>query len=146
MRTRPTGLTRDAGWEIGVSRTMAFPLEEVWDFLTSPEGSAVWLGAGVQRLDEPGQAYETSAGTSGEIRSFHPHNRIRLTWQPPGWAHDSTVQVAVTSAGAGRTMVRFHQERLADAAEREQQRTHWRAVLDAVVAGLENRQPVRSAT
>jgi hypothetical protein len=36
-------------------------------------------------------------------------------------------------------MVRFHQERLADAAEREQQRAHWRAVLDAVVAALANR-------
>ena len=139
MRARPTGHTKGAGWEIGVSRTVAFPLEEVWDFVTSPEGAAVWLGAGVQRLDEPGQAYQTAAGTSGEIRSFHPHDRIRLTWQPPGWAHDSTVQVTVTSAGGGRTMVRFHQERLADAAEREQQRAHWRAVLDAVVAALENR-------
>ena len=139
MRPRPTGHTKGAGWEIGVSRTVAFPLEEVWDFLTSPEGAAVWLGAGVQRLDEPGQAYQTAAGTSGEIRSFHPHDRIRLTWQPPGWAHDSTVQVTVTSAGGGRTMVRFHQERLADAAEREQQRAHWRAVLDAVVAALANR-------
>jgi uncharacterized protein YndB with AHSA1/START domain len=138
MSKRPTGLTRGVGWEIGVSRTVAFPLEEVWTFLTSPEGSAVWLGAGVQHLDEPGQTYQTSAGTSGEIRSFHPHDRIRLTWQPPDWTHDSTVQVTVSSAGAGRTMVRFHQERLAEADEREQQRAHWRAVLDAVVAGLEN--------
>jgi uncharacterized protein YndB with AHSA1/START domain len=145
MRKRPTGLTRDVGWEIGVSRTVAFPVEEVWDFLTSPEGSAVWLGAGVQRLDEP-RGYETSAGTSGEIRSFRPLDRIRLTWQPPDWAHDSTVQVTVTSAGAGRTMVRFHQERLADANEREQQRAHWRTVLDAVVTALENRPPVGEAS
>jgi len=72
MRERPTGLTRHAGWEIGVSRTVPFPLEEVWDFLTSSEGSTVWLGAGVRRLDEPGEAYETSAGIAGEIRSFRP--------------------------------------------------------------------------
>jgi uncharacterized protein YndB with AHSA1/START domain len=139
MRKRPTGLTRDAGWEIGVSRTAAVPLEEVWDFLTSPEGSAVWLGAGVHRLDEPGEAYETSAGIVGQIRSFRPRDRVRLTWRPPDWDHDSTVQFTVSSAGPGRTMLRFHQERLADAGEREQQRAHWRAVLDAVVAELENR-------
>jgi uncharacterized protein YndB with AHSA1/START domain len=139
MRERPTGLSRDVGWEIGVSRTVPFPLAEVWDFLTSPEGSSVWLGAGVDRLDEPGEAYETSAGTSGEIRSFRPRDRVRLTWQPPDWDHDSTVQFTVSSAGAGRTVVRFHQERLTDAGEREQQRTHWRAVLDAVITGLENR-------
>ena len=139
MTERPTGLTKGAGWEIGVSRTVAFPLEEVWDFLTSPKGSAVWLGAGVQRLDEPGRDYQTSEGTSGEIRSFRPHDRVRLTWQPSDWDHDSTVQFTVRSAGAGRTMLRFHQERLADAGEREQQRAHWRAVRDAVVAKLENR-------
>jgi uncharacterized protein YndB with AHSA1/START domain len=139
MRERPTGRTKGAGWEIGVSRTVAFPLEEVWDFLTSAEGSAVWLGAGVQRLDQPGGAYETSDGTSGEVRSFHPRDRVRLTWRPEDWSHDSTVQVTVSRTTAGRTVLSFHQERLADATEREQQRAHWQAVLDAVVAALENR-------
>ena len=38
-----------------------------------------------------------------------------------------------------RTRVVFHQERLADAAERAQQRTHWQSVMDALVAALENR-------
>ena len=77
MRKRPTGLTRDVGWEIGVSRTVPIPVEEVWDFVTSAEGSAMWLGAGVHRLDEPGRAYETAAGTSGEIRSFRPLSPLR---------------------------------------------------------------------
>lgn len=139
MRERPTGLTKGAGWEIGVSRSVAFPLETVWDFLTSTEGSAVWLGAGVQRLDQPGSAYRTSSGTSGEIRSFRPLDRVRLTWQPEDWSHDSTVQFTVSRTAAGRTLLRFHQERLADATERERQRAHWQVVLDAVVTALENR-------
>jgi uncharacterized protein YndB with AHSA1/START domain len=139
MSERPVGLTRGAGWEIGVSRAVAFPLEEVWDFLTSAEGSAVWLGAGVQRLDEPGNAYQTSDGTSGEVRSFHPLDRVRLTWQPKDWSHDSTVQFTVSRTASGRTLLRFHQERLADAAEREQQRTHWQGVLDALTAALAER-------
>jgi uncharacterized protein YndB with AHSA1/START domain len=142
MTEQPTGLTRDAGWEIGVSRTVGVPVQQVWEFLTSREGSAVWLGAGVQRLDEPGGEYRTVTGTSGQIRSYRPLDRLRMTWQPPGWEHDSTVQVTVTSVGPGRTMVRFHQDRLADAAEREQQRTHWRGVLDALIAALEDGRPV----
>jgi uncharacterized protein YndB with AHSA1/START domain len=139
---RPTGLTKDAGWEIGVSRTLDRPVQEVWDFLTSDAGTAVWLGAGVQRLDEPGAAYETEAGTAGEIRSFRPQDRVRLTWQPEEWDHDSTVQFTVTAAPGDRTRVVFHQERLADAAERVQQRTHWQGVMDALAAALENRRPV----
>ena len=139
MTERPTGLTKGAGWEIGVSRSVAFPLEEVWDFLTSAEGSVVWLGAGVQRLDQPGRPYQTSDGTSGEVRSFRPLDRVRLTWQPEDWSHDSTVQFTVSRTTSGRTLLRFHQERLADATEREQQRAHWKAVLDAVVTALESR-------
>jgi uncharacterized protein YndB with AHSA1/START domain len=139
MTQRPVGRTRDAGWEIGVSRTVPFPIDDVWDFLTSAAGSAVWLGAGVQRLDEPGGTYETEAGTGGQIRSFRPRDRVRLTWQPVDWDHDSTVQFTVTPAAGGRTRVGFHQERLADAAEREQQRTHWQGVLDALAAALAER-------
>jgi uncharacterized protein YndB with AHSA1/START domain len=133
---RRTGHTKDAGWEIGVSRTLPFPVEEVWDFLTSAAGSAVWLGAGVHRLDEPGVAYQTEAGTTGEIRSFRPRDRVRLTWQPADWDHDSTVQFTVTPTAGNRTRVVFHQERLVDAAEREQQRAHWQGVMDALVAAL----------
>ena len=96
----------------------------------------------MQRLDEPGAAYETEAGTAGEIRSFRPQDRVRLTWQPEDWDHDSTVQFTVTSAPGDRTRVVFHQERLADAAERVQQRTHWQGVMDALAAALENRRPV----
>ena len=142
MTVRPTGQTKDAGWEIGVSRTVDRPVGEVWDFLTSDTGTALWLGAGVQRLDEPGAAYETDAGTAGEIRSFRPGDRVRLTWQPEDWDHDSTVQFTVSAAPGDKTRVVFHQERLADATERERQRTHWQGVMDALVAALEKRPAV----
>lgn len=40
----PTGLTRDAGWEIGVSKTLPRPPAEVWDFIASPAGVALgWV-------------------------------------------------------------------------------------------------------
>lgn len=89
-----------------------------------------------QTLDQKGQQYETTDGTTGEARSFRREDRIRLTWQPPDWEHDSTVQVAVTPSGYDKTVIRFHQERLVDARERDQQRTHWRAVMSSVVTAL----------
>ena len=137
MSTRRTGQTKDTGWEIGVSRTVPVPVEEVWDLLTSAAGSALWLGAGVERLDEPGIGYETEAGTAGQVRSFRPQDRVRLTWRPVDWDHGSIVQVTVTPVPGDRTRVVFHQERLVDAAERERQREHWQGVMDAVAAALE---------
>ncbi|WP_027942618.1 SRPBCC domain-containing protein [Amycolatopsis taiwanensis] len=136
MRRAEVGRTRDAGWQIGVSKTIDCPVEEVWDFITSPAGIAIWLGEGVTVLSEHGAGYETTTGIHGETRSFRELDRIRLTWQPPGWSHDTTLQLAVRPAGAGRAMLRVHQERLADAAERERQRRHWQGVIAALVAAL----------
>ena len=99
----PVGKTKDAGWELGVSSTVPLSLEEAWSRLEDP---ARWLG-------EPAE----------DVRSRRPLDRIRVGW------HGTIVQVALTTAKSGTT-VRFHQERLADAAERERQRAHWTAVLD----------------
>ncbi|GAA0616235.1 SRPBCC domain-containing protein [Kribbella sandramycini] len=130
----PTGLTKDVGWNIGVSKTVPYTADEVWAFVMSPAGVAVWLGEGAELTD--GATYETVDGTVGEVRSLHAHGRVRLTWQPADWSHETTVQVTVTGSGS-KAVLRFHQERLADAAERERQRAHWAAVMTAVVARLD---------
>ncbi|MGQ0840376.1 hypothetical protein [Actinokineospora sp.] len=69
------------------------------------------------------------------MRGYHEHDRVRLTWRPAGWDHDTTIQVAVSGSGS-RTVLRFHQEWLADAEERGRQREHWRKVLADMVAAL----------
>ncbi len=130
------GKTRDAGWQIGVSRTVAHPIDDVWELLTSTAGVAVWLGAGVTFDFEKGEPYTTDAGISGEVRSYHPADRIRITWQPSDWDHDTTVQIAVQAKGA-KTAIRFHQERLADSSERQAQREHWTRVADRIQVALD---------
>ncbi|MGW7538517.1 SRPBCC family protein [Amycolatopsis sp. NPDC054798] len=130
------GQTKDAGWQIGVSKTINRSAEDVWEFITSPAGVAIWLGEGVTVQHEPGVGYETADGIRGETRSFREMDRIRLTWQPAGWSHETTLQLAVRASGPEKAMLRIHQERLADAAEREQQRRHWQAVLAKLIADL----------
>ncbi len=132
----PVGLTKDAGWEIGVSRTVHQPLEAVWSRLTAPDGVGLWLGHGVTFPRRAGEGYETADGTVGEVRGYQERRRIRLTWRPSDWKHDSTVQVTLQPTKSG-TSIRFHQDRLAHAAERERQREHWKAVLDRLVDALE---------
>lgn len=126
----PTGLTKGAGWEIGLSRTLPLPHSAVWDFLTGDEGVGLWLGPGAHLPEEKGQPYETADGIRGELRSRRPGDRVRLTY------NGTTVQVAVTAAGPGKSVLRFHQERLSSAAEREERRAHWRAVMERVTKAL----------
>jgi uncharacterized protein YndB with AHSA1/START domain len=132
------GETKDVGFEIGVSRRIPFDRHAVWELLVSPEGQAVWVGPGVTLEPVRGFRYQSDDGTTGEVRSFRELDRIRLTWRPAGWDHDSTVQVTV-SGPEHATTLRFHQEWLADGAERERQRAYWTAVLDRLVATLEQR-------
>ena len=137
MRKRPAGLTRDAGWQIGASRTMPLDAAAMWDFLVSGEGLAHWLGD-VRLPRAVGEAYETADGTAGEVRGYRPGDRVRLTWRPPGRDAPATVQMTVRPATSGCS-VRFHSERLTDAEEREAMRAHWHAVLDRIAAAVQTR-------
>ncbi len=139
-RRSEVGRTRDAGWQIGVSKTIDRPVEEVWDFITSPAGVAIWLGDGVTVSPERGTGYETTAGVRGETRGYRELDRVRITWQPSDWTHDTTLQLVVSSAGEKRARLVVHQERLADAAERERQRTHWQGVITALVTAMTDLQ------
>jgi uncharacterized protein YndB with AHSA1/START domain len=110
-------------------------IDDVWRFLLSEEGLALWLGEGIALPLEKGQTYETAGGTTGEIRSLRPHDRVRLTWKPRSRQKDATVQIALTATRSGTT-IRFHTERLDNAEEREQMRRHWVAIADEVEGNL----------
>jgi uncharacterized protein YndB with AHSA1/START domain len=129
----PTGLTKDAGWELGVRRTVPLPVEDVWDYLLGP-GRRRWLGD-TELGTTKGDRYNTPDGTRGEVRGFADRAKVRLTWQPADWAHDSTLQVTVRPAASGTT-IGFHQERLADEGERERMLAHWNQVLDGIEEDL----------
>lgn len=132
----PVGRTKDVGWQIGVSRTLPHPVEEVWALVTGPAGLAVWLGAGVPEVPPKGGTYRTTDGTTGEVRGLRGLDRVRLTHRLAGSATATTVQVTVSAAPGGTTL-RFHQEHLAGPDERERQRTHWQGVVGRLAAVLD---------
>ena len=130
---RVVGQTADAGFQVGVQRTLAGSPREVWELITGrPE---LWLGDGGPPSFERGARYK-AGGASGEIRVVKPGDRLRLTWQPAGWAAPATLQLTLTERGPGRTALGVHLEKLPDADSREAMRTHWRAVLDRMAAAV----------
>ncbi|MCW8219837.1 SRPBCC domain-containing protein [Streptomyces halstedii] len=127
----PTGLTQDAGWEIGVSRTLPRPVPALWEFVTGEEGVALWLGPGVRLPTGKGDGFRTADGVEGEIRGYRSGERVRLTYGP------TTVQVTVSPGRTdGSAVLRLHQEHLGSAEEREERRAHWRGVMDRIEAAL----------
>ena len=129
----PVGKTKDAGWEVGVRRAVPASVEEVWDFLLG-EGLPLWLGKTTLVL-EKGAEYETDDDIRGRVLGYTPGFRIRVTWQPGEWDHDSTLQLTVREAATGTT-IGFHQERLAGREERKIMLGHWKEVVEEIAAGL----------
>ncbi|MFH5227495.1 SRPBCC domain-containing protein [Antrihabitans spumae] len=132
----PVGKTKDAGWEIGVSKTLGFGVDEVWSVLVGEPG--VWLGDGALVPTVKGEQWQADDGTVGELRSRREHDRIRLTWRRVDWREDSIVQVALKATSPQKTVVRFHQERMVDGSLREQQRKHWQAAMERLELAVAN--------
>ena len=127
------GETKDAGWQVGLRRTVPHDADAVWALLLAPEGQRVWLG-GVADL-EPGRPFAFEDGTRGEVRVHRPGSHVRLTWQPPELDEPSVVQVRVLPAKRGATLS-FHQERLAGPQERAAMRERWERVAEALASRL----------
>lgn len=138
--TKPVGLTQGAGFQIGVSRTFPVPAAEVWCFVISPEGLALWLGDVCEIEPRRGATYRTAQGVAGELRGYEEGRRIRLTHRPED-GQETTVQVTVTERN-GHAVLGFHEERMSSTEERAHQRDHWRAVMADIVAALEPRTTV----
>ncbi|MCU1442109.1 MAG: activator of Hsp90 ATPase 1 family protein [Cryobacterium sp.] len=134
--TGEKGLTKDAGWEVGVRKTVATRLPEVWEFLLG-EGLALWLGDTALPAQK-GAEYATADGVRGTVRSFTDGSKVRLTWRPDDWPHDTTLQVTVKEAPGGTT-IGFHHEHLADRDERRMMLGHWKNVVADLAEALESR-------
>jgi uncharacterized protein YndB with AHSA1/START domain len=127
--SRITGQTADAGFQIGVQKTLPIPVQRAWEIITSPEGIKVWLGDAPDIQLKVGYKYRMADGVSGEIRSVKSGERIRLTWHPQGRVQPATLQVTLTASG-NKTSLRFHHEKLADGKEREKMQKHWREITE----------------
>jgi uncharacterized protein YndB with AHSA1/START domain len=134
----PVGKTKTQGWEIGVRRTFPIGTDKAWKLLTTQPGLGIWLGKGVDLTFKKGDTYETTDGTSGDIRSYSAGSLIRLTWQPRGQAMPSTLQIRVLPAKTGAT-ISVHHEKLESGEARKAMREHWSAVLDRLGKLVDNR-------
>jgi len=119
--------------ELGLRRTVDAPIDEVWEYFVV-DGVSTWLGNTTLGLHK-GDRYLTADGVAGAVLSRTDQLRLRLTWQPDDWEHDSTLQVTLMPADSGTT-IGFHHEGLASAAEKDRMLAHWTAVLDEIVDDL----------
>jgi uncharacterized protein YndB with AHSA1/START domain len=124
---------KDAGWEVGVRTTVDASPERIWSFLLG-DGLPIWLGKTTLTL-EKGARWATDDDIGGTVIGFTEGSRLRLTWQPGEWNHDSTLRVTLRAVEGGTT-ISFDQERLAGRDERKIMLGHWKEVLQDLADAL----------
>ena len=127
---RVVGQTADAGFQVGVQKTLPIGLDGAWTLLSSRRGIACWLGKTSRFSLTEGKKFRTENCIQGEIRVVKPGTRVRLTWQQPGMQRPATLQITLVAAGPEKTSTRIHLEHLPSQKYREEMKSHWRAVLD----------------
>ncbi|MCM3702784.1 SRPBCC domain-containing protein [Paenibacillus macerans] len=134
----PVGTTKDAGVQTGVRRSFAASKEGVWEFLTTPAGLPLWIGAVPSFKLEVGYEFASKEGVSGKITVVKPYHKLRLTWKRPEWGQFSRLQLYVLSTNTGKTTVSIHQEMLEDVFIRELMKRHWEDMLAELKWRLED--------
>jgi uncharacterized protein YndB with AHSA1/START domain len=132
--TDTTGKKPDAGWDVGVRQTVPARSEVAWEFLVG-EGLPLWLGD-TTLPQVKGETYRTADGVTGEVRAYTENAKIRLTWRPDDWPHDTVLQVSVKEVDGATTIVIQH-ERLADREERRMMLGHWKNVANHLAAAFD---------
>ncbi len=136
---RVVGQTKDAGFQIGVQKTIPINAAVLWDILTSGHGLSLWLGKDASlTLEKAGKA--SSVDWTGEVRSIDPEKKLRLRLQQPN-RPASTLQLYFMPSGDEKTSLRFHHEKLQDQEDRATMKLHWQQALNSIHAYVTNGKP-----
>ena len=136
---RAVGQTAEAAFQVGVQRTFAAGIMQVWEVVTTQ--ADLWLGDGAAISFEQGARFNVppsgdSPAATGEVRIVKPGDRLRMTWQLEGWPRPATLELVLSESRSGKTVIHADLQKLPDAQTRETMRGWLRAALDRIAAAV----------
>ncbi|WP_063386413.1 SRPBCC family protein [Aeribacillus pallidus] len=135
----PVGVTKDAGVQIGVRKTIKVEKEKVWDYLTSPHGLLLWIGDVSEFRLQKGYEFKSKEGICGKLTVVLPFRKLRMKWKLPEWEKPSRLQLYLLPTDSGKTTIAISQEMLDDVYVRELMRRFWADKLEQIKNYLEGR-------
>lgn len=129
-----------------VSRTFPGDVKQVWKFLDSPQGMAIWLKPYSEFCLRPKNVYENETGAFGEIRTMKINRRIRMTWQETEWPKPSILQVHLVPRPKKKSILIFNHDGLSNGRQRLQMKEYWTQIVDELLSTFSTLQnPVNGA-
>ena len=117
------GLTKDAGWQFGIRRTVPVNTEEVWNCLFSKKYASIWL-------KDADLMFSTNK----------PYSHIRTKWNLNNWPNSANLQMRVIPRKT-KTTIAFHIDKLNNEQQRNESKLYWTSVLTKLVTLLKEDKP-----
>lgn len=137
---RVTGQTQSSGFQIGVSKTLPVKRDELWNIIITPKVFALIVSDNINPETIINQKRTSETGIEYKITTWESRSHMRMQWKLPEWHSYSILQVRLAAQKSGRTVLTFHQEKMADESIREDMRLHWKEVLTKLEQTIKERR------
>lgn len=108
------GLTKDAGWQFGIRKTLPANLETLWNVFFSDRVLSYW-----------------SEGVDQGFSTFNKYSHIRTKWRHKDFTEDANLQIRfIPSKNQDKTTISFHVDKLKNENQREVTRAYWSKVIE----------------
>lgn len=129
---------RPKGYSLCITKSVAAPVSRVFKSFTVPKELNKWFGAANEMAAVDGGSYRNADGNKGSVKKVRPDKALALSWDAPGFAEGSQVEVLFQPKGDGCGIIINH-TRVMTRHEADQVRAMWGESLDRLKSHLEAR-------
>jgi len=128
---------RPKGYTICATKTIAAPLELVYNAWSDPKQLDKWFGAKNKADVKDGGTFSNADGDQGTYKRVRANKDLRFLWEGASYTPGSIVDVVFQDKGKGKTYVQITHDRIQTRAEADGLRAGWGEALDKLKAQLE---------
>ncbi|HEX6883839.1 MAG TPA: SRPBCC domain-containing protein [Planctomycetota bacterium] len=125
------------GYSICSTKTIAVPLERVFQAFGKAEDLDRWLGPKTKIEFGDGGTLANADGDRASFTRIRPGKDLRLAWQHATRAPGSQVEVLFAAKGAGKTGLTLNHTRIQARRDADELRAGWSAAFERLKAHLE---------
>ena len=127
------------GYSICSTKTIAAPLERVFQSFGEAQLLSHWLGPQAKASLTDGGGFETADGDRGTFTRVRANKDLRIAWEHGSLAPGTQVEVLFADKGKGKTGITLNHTRIQDRATADQVRVAWGAAFERLKALLEEK-------
>ena len=108
------GLTKDAGWQFGIRKTLSMDVETLWEIFFSDKGLDYWAN-----------------GIDQNFSTYKEYSHIRTKWKHKDFEESANLQIRfIPSNNKEKTTISIHVDHLKNESQREVTKKYWSIVIE----------------